>query len=40
MVFDKLEDVGQNSPLSKVWDQDSKFGATIKSWGQTIKVGD
>ena len=36
MVFDKLEGMGQNSPLSKVGDQNSKSGATIQSWGLTI----
>ena len=34
----QLEGVGRNSPLSKVGDKNSKLGATIKSWGLTIKV--
>ena len=31
--------MGRNSPLGKVGDQNSKLGATIRSWGLTIKEG-
>ena len=37
--FIELEGVGRNSPLGKVGDQNSKLGATIMSWGLTIKEG-